>query len=257
VAFVTVDGTRFHVQRLRGSGVEDGDATPAVMLHGLFTGSLASWFFTCAPALARTRPVFLYDLRGHGRSDRPPTGYSSAVQAADLDALTADFVPFVLVGHSFGAAIAVRFARRHPDRVAALALVEPPLVTKSVRAWWRVSREELESMAHSDDRPRRAAAARLAIDDTTMVDEIRSEPPLIPADLSMVPVPLLVALGRRSPGAAAADAVREVRPDAEVRVFDGGHSLHVDCTAELTDALVSFARRTDHEASTRSAVARG
>jgi pimeloyl-ACP methyl ester carboxylesterase len=165
----------------------------------------------------------------------------------DLDALTGDLEPFVLVGHSFGAAIALRFARRHPERVAALALVEPPFVSDNGRAWWRVSRDELESMARTDDRPRRVTSGRLAIDDTTMVDEIRSERPVRPTDLSTLSMPLLVALGQQSPAAAAADAVRAARPDAEVLVLDGGHALHVDCTAALTDALVSLAGAADRE----------
>jgi pimeloyl-ACP methyl ester carboxylesterase len=236
---MTVEGLRFHVQRLGGSATATGGA-PIVMAHGLFTGSLASWFFTCAPPLARTHPVLLYDLRGHGRTDRPVSGYTSAVQADDLDALTLDLPPFVLVGHSFGAVVAARFAHRHPDRVLGLALVEPPLVDDDGRAWWTASRHEIESMMHADAHPRRAAAGRRALVDTRMLEEIKAEAPMATADLAALPAPLLVALGRRSPAASSADAIRRARPDADVRVLDGGHALHVDCTSELTDALRSL-----------------
>jgi pimeloyl-ACP methyl ester carboxylesterase len=246
VAFVTVDGIRFHVQRLSGSA---STGIPVVMAHGLFSGSLASWFFTSAPLLARHHPVFLYDLRGHGRTDRPATGYSSSIQAGDLDALTADLPPFVLVGHSFGSVVAVRFARRHPDRVAALALVEPPLVSDDGRVWWSVSRREVAAMARADQQPRRAAASQRLIAETTMVDELRREPPVSDADLAALPSSLLVAFGRRSPAVEAADRVRRVRPDADVRLFDGGHSLHVDCTAELTASLLDLATGADETAS--------
>ena len=107
----------------------DLGAGPAlVMVHGLLVGSLASWYLTAAPALARTHAVRLYDLRGHGRSTRPPTGYDTRTMAGDLAALAADLPgPIDVVGHSYGALVALRFAQAHPTRVRRLSLVEAPL----------------------------------------------------------------------------------------------------------------------------------
>ncbi|RMI29790.1 alpha/beta fold hydrolase, partial [Actinomadura harenae] len=122
MAYVRARGVRFHVVDLG----RDTGRSPVVMLHGLFTGSAASWFFTSAPALARTRRVRLPDWRGHGLTERTPTGYDTATMADDLAALTADLPPFAIAGHSYGATVAVRFARAHPGRVTALALVDPP-----------------------------------------------------------------------------------------------------------------------------------
>ena len=86
------NGVAHHVQELGPS-----DALPVVMTHGLVIGSLASWYFTVGPALARTRRVRMYDLRGHGRSARMPSGYDTHTLATDLDALTRDLPPFDLV----------------------------------------------------------------------------------------------------------------------------------------------------------------
>src|SRR5678815_1667967 len=55
---VAANGLQFHVQEL-------GDGRPVVMLHGLLIGSLASWYFTVAPALAPAHRCRLYDLRDH------------------------------------------------------------------------------------------------------------------------------------------------------------------------------------------------
>jgi pimeloyl-ACP methyl ester carboxylesterase len=84
VPTVEARGLRFHTQQLGRAG------TPVVMLHGLFTGSLASWWFTAAPALGRAHTVRLLDLRGHGLSDCPPDGYDTATMVDDVLALTDD-----------------------------------------------------------------------------------------------------------------------------------------------------------------------
>jgi len=112
------------------NAVELGEGPPVVMLHGLISGSSASWYFTCAPVLAKNHRVILYDLRGHGRSAPAAGGYDTATLAKDLenllDAMGVD-EPVSLVGHSYGALVAMRFALAHPERVNRLALVEAPL----------------------------------------------------------------------------------------------------------------------------------
>jgi len=100
------------------------------MLHGMFLGSLTTWYFSAGPALAAKRRVHMYDLRGHGRSERTRTGYGIRHQADDLHALierVAPGQPVSLVGHSYGAVIALRYALDHPGAVLRLVLVEPPL----------------------------------------------------------------------------------------------------------------------------------
>jgi pimeloyl-ACP methyl ester carboxylesterase len=70
--------------------------------------------------------LIAYDLRGRGESDKPDKGYSLAHHNEDLLALLDHFglKKAVLVGHSLGAHIAVRFAAVHPERVAKLVLVD-------------------------------------------------------------------------------------------------------------------------------------
>jgi len=65
------------------------------------------------------------DQRGHGDSDRPPSGYAIADLAADavavLDALAISRA--TVVGHSMGSFVALRLALDHADRVSRLVLV--------------------------------------------------------------------------------------------------------------------------------------
>ena len=104
-----------------------GDQGPALVLVHSLAGSGAHWRPQLA-ALGNACRVVASDLRGHGRSDPASDGaYDVAAHAADLlavvDALGLD--RFALAGHSFGAWVALEVAAAHPQRVLALALVDP------------------------------------------------------------------------------------------------------------------------------------
>jgi pimeloyl-ACP methyl ester carboxylesterase len=121
-------GVGLHVQRLvPPPGVRPSGKT-VVLLHGLIIDDLSSYYFTLAnPLSAAGHDVIMYDLRGHGHSDRPPTGYSIEDSVTDLDELlTALSVehPVHLVGNSYGGAIAMEMALKHPHRVADITLIE-------------------------------------------------------------------------------------------------------------------------------------
>jgi pimeloyl-ACP methyl ester carboxylesterase len=96
------------------------------MLHGL-SGNLAVWHLRMVPLLQEHFRVTTYDLRGHGNSSMPPSGYTTRNMAVDLCALLDELgiAQADIVGHSFGADIALHFALIHPDRVRKLALIEP------------------------------------------------------------------------------------------------------------------------------------
>ena len=108
-----------------------------VLLHGV-AGSVASWS-RVGPALAAAgTSAFALDLRGHGGSVRPPPGSYTLAAAADdvTDFLTAlPLAAPVLVGHCWGANIALALATRHdrpsPDLTG--LILEEPLATLSPR----------------------------------------------------------------------------------------------------------------------------
>src|SRR5271165_1647912 len=106
-----------------------GEGRPIVMIHGLLFGNLTTWWYTVAPELARQHRVILYDLRGHGRSERVPSGYDAVTMASDLISVIEEVArePAVVVGHSFGGAIALEAALDRPELVAKVVVVEAPL----------------------------------------------------------------------------------------------------------------------------------
>ncbi|MFI1470182.1 alpha/beta fold hydrolase [Streptomyces wuyuanensis] len=148
MAIIDVAGVRMHVQRLGPGGGQPGRET-VVLLHGLLTDSLASYYFTVAPAFAAAGlDVVMYDHRGHGRSGRPATGYGLERFVDDLGALLDRLEipgPVHLVGNSFGGTVSFGYALRRPDRVASIAVVESEPATAS---WARKIAGLLERVRH-------------------------------------------------------------------------------------------------------------
>ncbi len=125
---VKANGIQLNVMRVPRSATAAGPpGAPVVMLHGIVIDNLSSFFYTLAQQVSVDHEVVLYDLRGHGRSERPLSGYAVADHVADLggllDALGID-EPVILLGNSFGGGVALNFAMAHPERVAGLVLVE-------------------------------------------------------------------------------------------------------------------------------------
>lgn len=105
----------------------ESELLPVVFVHGMAV-SASIWDAQLA-RVARTRRAIALDMRGHGDSAPPEDGnYAPASCAADvfavLDGLGLDRV--VLVGHSFGACIALATAAAAPQRIAQLILADPP-----------------------------------------------------------------------------------------------------------------------------------
>lgn len=102
------------------------DGAAVVALHGL-TGHGRRWEHFASATVPELR-VIAPDLLGHGRSPwRPPWGLDDHVDAvaAAVEAHLGATEQFVLVGHSFGGAVAVRLAARMPERVRRLILLDP------------------------------------------------------------------------------------------------------------------------------------
>lgn len=116
---VFVNGFQLHYQQI-------GQGPSVVMVHGI-TGNQAIWHLEILPALMHEHRFTTYDLRGHGYSDMPPTGYTTADHAGDLDHLLdrLEIERTDLVGHSFGAEIALHYAILFPERINRLVLIEP------------------------------------------------------------------------------------------------------------------------------------
>ncbi len=106
-------------------GATRPDAAPAVvLLHGL---SSQRRFFNLVVTGLAGLDVLALDLRGHGDSERPDGPYDVVTCAADVLAAVEAWRPqgeLVLVGHSWGASVAVAAAAMGGDRVAAAVAID-------------------------------------------------------------------------------------------------------------------------------------
>jgi pimeloyl-ACP methyl ester carboxylesterase len=96
-----------------------------VLLHAV-TSNQAVWVFSglVDAIVSAGFRVTTYDLRGHGASERPATGYTSAAMAEDLYSLVEalELAPAFVVGHSFGGVVALHTAILHPCAIAGVIL---------------------------------------------------------------------------------------------------------------------------------------
>src|SRR5258708_32330218 len=127
--YLPVGHRQQNLRRISVVDIHPDDATRTlVLVHG-YGGSAAQWLYQLQ-LFGQTMRVVAPDMRGHGLSDDPaelPCTMDELVN--DLE-LTLDRLnvsrPFYLLAHSFGGAIAIEYALRHPDDVRALVLIGVP-----------------------------------------------------------------------------------------------------------------------------------
>ncbi|MEL6831321.1 MAG: alpha/beta hydrolase, partial [Pseudomonadota bacterium] len=119
--FVDVEGTQIHA-RLSGT-----DGPVVVMIHGA-SANAHEFDWSLAPLLSDDHRVLMVDRPGHGYSKRPKNGHTLGTQADLIAKAVAELAPdepAVIVGHSFGGAVALRMALDRPEQVSALVLLTP------------------------------------------------------------------------------------------------------------------------------------
>ena len=233
------NGLKFHY-------IISGEGTPLVMIHGL-GGNLAVWHLNIIPRLPHRFRTLTYDLRGHGYSDVPPAGYAADDMCHDLEQLldALEIQRCVLMGHSYGADIALYFALLHPqrtERVVAIEAAVPALVQLRKREDWEgwqywANLLEQHGLHVPDDkrsdvgfflratanlpkiwgpmkgRPRDGAAILRMLDETTVVSDYEQVGQLTLENIERITTPVLPLYGDGSPYVATHEYLRAHLPN--------------------------------------------
>ncbi len=251
MSWVNANGLRFHVQQLGSTG----DKT-VIFLHGLVMDNMSSWYYTVANAVARNERVVLYDLRGHGLSERPRSGYTVEDSVEDLrcllDALEID-QPVYLAGNSYGGLVSLAFTRKFPERVAGLILVEAHF---PVEGWGEKVAGTLEVGGVWIDKPtiiawreendqrhhrRRFAAAEDFIMKTSLISDLRNVPPYDESDLCTITCPALAIYGEHSDVIERGQELASWLPNCRLEILpDAAHSILMDRSKEVRAYLLEW-----------------
>ena len=118
MSYAQCNGSRIAYQQL-------GEGPDLIMIHGLATNR-AFWYADLAQRLKQHFTVTLYDLRGHGYSERTEAGYGAQDMAIDLlelmDVLNIEQAH--LLGHSYGGGVALELAMLAAKRVLTLSILD-------------------------------------------------------------------------------------------------------------------------------------
>ncbi len=256
MAEILSNGIKTHVQRL-------GEGSPAVVfVHGIAVDNLSSLYFTLAPLVSKHTRAVLYDLRGHGKTERPPTGYRLTDLHDDLagvlDAESPD-APAILVGHSYGGLIALSYALRFPGRVAGLALVDPPL---PVAGWGpeiaaifglkgeardkRISEayDTMHGAKETRKRRRLAATANALVDETSLLDDMRASRVFAEEEIAALACPTLAIYGDASEILISAKRLVRLVPKAQVEILPGcTHLVLFEATDKVRELVLGWLER--------------
>lgn len=236
-------------------GPKGKDST--VFIHGLVSGNLATWYSSFALPLAEDRHAILYDLRGHGDSSVPVSGFDLNSHARDLKAVlehkTDPNLPVDLVGHSMGALIALRFALTWPERVKRLVLVDAPMPAS---AWVAPSLQAAKSPDHLTDwletdpvlseqrQGRRKARLKQRLEsllfNTSLISDVMAMNGESDHLLEACNVPTLLVYGKSSPCLEAGLHLAEKLPDCLFKLLDCGHYIPLEDPQGLLRILSEF-----------------
>ena len=134
------DGVRLAV-RVHGA---PSTAAPGLLLHHGLASSQRIWDLML-PRLTRRFRVVTYDARGHGLSAKPSSGYGFDPIVADARAVirAAGLRRPIVVGHSWGATVALELAARHPRAVSGAVLVDGGIGALRGEMDWATVKERL------------------------------------------------------------------------------------------------------------------
>jgi pimeloyl-ACP methyl ester carboxylesterase len=256
---IVANGVRLHVQHLNPVPAHERSRPPVVFLHGLGMDNMASFYYTVAGAVARTgAEAVLYDLRGHGDSERTRTGYTMEDSVADLTGLLDALGipgPVHLIGNSYGGTIALDLAVEHPARVASIVLIEAHFNVEGWAEQIAAERERVaQVVAEMGEENLQAWIRRFGRKVVRMMDaltdlanhtsfypDLTKARPIERDRLRALTCPIRAVYGERSDVPDYEKQLHDLLPHATLTVVEGvGHSVLMDATPQVREIVVDW-----------------
>jgi pimeloyl-ACP methyl ester carboxylesterase len=234
-----------------------GQGYPVVFLHG-YSSSHIMWQLQ-VPAISRDYQFIVYDARGHGQSESPPSAdqYSADIVVEDLFQLLGHLriKKAVVGGLSMGGYESLRFYLTHPDIVTALIVMDtgPGYRNPEHREEWNRQREELAQQLETKGIEALAATATDRRRDVVLNQDpiglahmarkvVAQHDSWVIDNLDNVKVPTLVLVGENDePFLRAAEYMARKVPDARhVVVPQAGHAANIDNAGFFNKAILDF-----------------
>jgi len=238
-----------------------GQGYPIVFLHG-FVGTTKMWQ-PQVPVFSRQYHFIIYDARGHGQSESPPSPdqYSTDIVTEDLyQLLKANGIEKAVVGGlSMGGYCSLRFYLRHPEVVTALILMDtgPGYRNPANREEWNRQNEErarlletqgIEAFAEGAPTytPRELLLKLNPVGLANMARKVVSQfDSRVMENLGNIRVPTLIVVGENdTPFLGAAQYMARIIPGAEyVIIPNAGHSANLDNVEVFNQTVLDFLRK--------------
>jgi pimeloyl-ACP methyl ester carboxylesterase len=235
-------------------------AKKVVFLHGLVVDNLSSFYFTLANPFAQKAEALLVDLRGHGKSMRPVSGYTLDDFVDDLhELLQAKFgnQSVTLVGNSFGGTLASAYALSYPERIEGLILIDslPPMAGWSERMtlpFRTMNLQEAEQVithlyrnwhgvAASRKRDRLQKNGDAIVNGTTLINDLLDSRCWLPNSLKSLHCPVLSIYGENSDLVVEGRALQGFWLDHQLEVIQGcSHAVMFEAGDELKELCLGW-----------------
>ncbi|MBW2453914.1 MAG: alpha/beta fold hydrolase [Deltaproteobacteria bacterium] len=244
---------------------DEGEGEPVLLVHGFAVNADLNWRRPgIIKALSPDYRVIAMDLRGHGRSGKPPVGRYGMALVQDIPRLLdhLDIERAHLVGYSLGGFVALKCAATHPDRLLSVAALgsgwEPLNQHGSAFESLAALADELEAGRGIEplaghlgaDRQRPSLLHRFWVkvltgtfnDKRALVGILRGVPELaLSADeLRGLQVPLCSIVGSKDPLVDGIRAMGGLVPDHSVTIVEGADHIRAPLRRELREALRTF-----------------
>jgi len=247
-----------------------GQGEPLIFIHGV-GGSSLFWLPQIDP-LSPYFKVLVYDLRGHGLSSIPPSGYSIRDHTEDLYLLLnrLELNKVSICGLSMGGMIAQEFALKYPERVNKLILAgttpSVEYISKEVMEWFLRDAEIVEKnktraltandfiakayskeFIKSNEQIIKRVIERISTSPyegyVQSVREMFKEPKWsVVNKLNRIKVPTLIVHGSKDEiiPIKAAEEIRRRIKNSKLIILDAGHAVSFERPTEFNKALIDF-----------------